>query len=94
MTHAELVERVARSIYEGRNGHGCKPWARQTKAHHQPYLADATAAIAAIHATLQEPSEGMMYAGIDEDQSDDVYRDVAGIFRVMLSASPLKEVDG
>lgn len=40
-----MVERVAKAIYEKRNGAGCKPWSRQPSAHKQPYMADARAAI-------------------------------------------------
>lgn len=47
MTEAERIERAARAIYEGRNGKGCKPWSLQTKAHKEPYLHDAKAALAA-----------------------------------------------
>ncbi|WP_158876883.1 hypothetical protein [Antarcticirhabdus aurantiaca] len=43
-----MVERVARAIYEGRNGAGCIPWARRDGAHRKPYLSDARAAIAAM----------------------------------------------
>lgn len=90
VSHAELVEQVARSI-STTLGHD---WSEASQGVREICEECATAAIATIHAALQEPSEGMIYAGIDEDQSDDVYRDVAGIYRVMLAASPLKEVGG
>lgn len=41
-------ETVARAIYESRNGRGCVPWGRLTKAHQEPYLSDATAALTAL----------------------------------------------
>ena len=41
-------ETIARAIYECRNGRGCLPWARLTKAHREPYLSDATAALTAL----------------------------------------------
>lgn len=88
--HEKLVEQVARAISD-RLGHD---WSEAGQGVKEICEECATAAIAAVHAALQEPSEGMIYAGIDEDQSDDVYRDVAGIYRVMLAASPLKEVEG
>lgn len=44
---SEMVERVARTIYEQRNGYGCVPWSRRDHAHKAPYLADARAAIEA-----------------------------------------------
>lgn len=43
-----MLERVARAIYEGRNGAGCVPWSRRPKAHRAPYLSDARAAIEAM----------------------------------------------
>lgn len=45
---SEMVETVARKIYERRNGHGCKSWSRLPKAHQEPYIGDAEAAIAAL----------------------------------------------
>ena len=42
---ALMIERVARAIYEGRNGPGCKAWGSLTKAHQSPYIADAHVAI-------------------------------------------------
>lgn len=44
----DLVEHIAKAIYLSRNGAGCKPWSIQPKAHKQPYLEDARAAIDAI----------------------------------------------
>ncbi len=38
-------ERIAKAIYENRNGHGCKPWAKLPIAHKAPYMADAEAAL-------------------------------------------------
>lgn len=48
---ADMVERVARAIYEGRNGAGCVPWSRRSGDHKAPYLADARAAIEAMRDT-------------------------------------------
>lgn len=45
---SEMIERVARAIYEGRNGRGCKPWGNLPGAHKEPYLKDAQAAITAL----------------------------------------------
>ena len=44
-----LIELTARAIYEGRNGTGCLPWSHIGKAHREPYLRDAKAAVAVIH---------------------------------------------
>jgi hypothetical protein len=41
-------ERIAKAIYEGRNGAGCKPWAKLTVAHKAPYMADAEAALSVM----------------------------------------------
>lgn len=54
-----MPQKVARAIYEGRNGRGCTPWSRLSEAHQAPYLADACSAIGA----MREPTIGMMAAG-------------------------------
>jgi hypothetical protein len=54
---SEMIERVARAIYENRNGPGCYPWGNRTKAHRAPYLADARAAIEAMPWRLDEVRE-------------------------------------
>lgn len=48
MSDMTMVERVARAIYEGRNGPGCMAWSRHSNEHRRPYLADARAAIEAM----------------------------------------------
>lgn len=58
-----MVERVARAIYEKRNGAGCRPWSIQTKVHKAAYLDDASAAIEA----MMEPTEAMLDAVADEE---------------------------
>lgn len=50
-----MIEKVARAIYETRNGKGCTPWAKRGMAHKAPYFADARAAIVA----MREPTEAM-----------------------------------
>jgi hypothetical protein len=52
------VEEVARAIYVGRNGCGCKAWAHLPKTHQEPYLSDARAAIEA----MREPTPEMVRA--------------------------------
>lgn len=59
----EMVERVARAIYEGRNGKGCKPWSLLTNAHKDPYRGDARASIEA----MREPTEAMLAAASEAD---------------------------
>lgn len=51
----DMIERAAKAIYESRNGARCKPWSIQTKAHKEPYFADAFAAIKAMY----EPTDAM-----------------------------------
>lgn len=43
-----IAERVAKAIYQKRNGAGCPPWSRLPAAHKAPYLDDASAAIEAM----------------------------------------------
>lgn len=45
MADNDMVERVAKAIYEARNGRGCKPFAHQPQSHRDPYRADARAAL-------------------------------------------------
>ncbi|WP_155936691.1 hypothetical protein [Mesorhizobium ciceri] len=45
------IERIAKSLYEARNGPGCYPWGNRPKAHKDEYRADARAALR----TIREP---------------------------------------
>lgn len=58
----DMVERVARAIYESRNGAGAIPWSRRDGAHKAPYLSDAHAAIEA----MREPTDAMKRIGVDD----------------------------
>lgn len=87
--HEKLVEQVARAISVSFTG---EPYDLDL------YRPEAIAALAAIHAALQEPSEGMLEAG-HETLYEDAYdgtRDFAihPTWQAMLDASPLKRVDG
>lgn len=53
-----MQERIARSIYERRNGKGCTPWSRLPNSHRAPYLSDADAALD----SLMAPTPGMKAA--------------------------------
>lgn len=55
----DMVEKVAKAIYEKRNGHGAKPFAHQPQAHRKPYFGDARAAIEAMSAILREGALGL-----------------------------------
>ena len=57
---SEMIERVARAIYEGRNGRGCKSWSLLPKSHREPYQKDARVALEAV----REPSDAMLAAPI------------------------------
>lgn len=46
-----IEEKIAKAIYEGRNGAGAKPWILLPKAHREPYIGDARAALAALSPT-------------------------------------------
>lgn len=56
----DLIERMARAIYEDRNGAGCVPWSRRDAAHKKPYRADALAALKALR---EPPSPAAMREG-------------------------------
>lgn len=63
----EMVERVARAIYEVRNGAGCTPWSRRETAHKEPYRKDACAAIA----SLRDPTKAMSDVGWETSEAAD-----------------------
>ena len=63
----EMVERVAKAIYEGRNGPGCEPWARRRAPYKEPYRKDALAAIAA----MREPNDAMRLAAYEAVEVDE-----------------------
>lgn len=71
---SDMVEKVARAIYEKRNGRGCRPWPLQANWHKEPYLQDAETALRA----LREPTFAMVEAPapmeIDPGTADDVWR--------------------
>lgn len=54
-----LQERIAKAIYESRNGHGCKPWTKLPIAHKAPYMADAQAALDATAGTVSAKARGL-----------------------------------
>jgi len=63
MAEMTMVERVARAIYEGRNGVGAVAWAHRQDGYKDPYRADARAAIEA----MREPTPEMAVAGFVAD---------------------------
>lgn len=59
-----MVEKVAKAIYEGRNGTGAMPWITISSAHRETYLAGARAAIEA----MMVPTPEMLKAVEDEEK--------------------------
>lgn len=53
-----MREKIARAIYEKRNGRGAVSWAHRPASHREPYLLDADAALGA----LAEPTPSMKAA--------------------------------
>lgn len=104
MANRELTNAVAKSIYENRNGHGCKPWSFQTMSHKQPYLDDAEAAIAIVNerraaiAAVEaegwqlvpvEPTAEMVEAGfLSLGKGEDASVLERDVYRAMLAAAP------
>lgn len=77
---SEKVDRVARAIYEKRNGSGCTPWSLQPKTHKAPYLDDALVAIEA----MREPAAEMLAAGL---LADDGCEMPGQVYRAMIDAA-------
>lgn len=75
-----MQERIARSIYERRNGKGCTPWSRLTASHRDPYLIDADAALDA----LQTPTTGMKAAAARKVGNYDLAHD--GYVQAIMAA--------
>lgn len=62
----DMREKIARAIYESRNGAGCKPWAHITGDHRKHYLVDATAALTALEEPTPEMVEAAQWKAEDE----------------------------
>lgn len=99
MTHDELVEKVARSIYESRNGVGATPWTILTKARKEPYQGDARAALSVVYEAIREPTPVMISAGENSEYAGGTmggaldhanYGGLPVAYRAMLDASALK----
>ena len=81
-----MIERVARAIYEGRNGAGCRAWGAQTISHQEPYLKDATVAIKA----LREPTAEVKLAAaaiLADRQPDGAARSMSDIWYAIIDAT-------
>lgn len=58
---SNMIDRVARAIYESRNGAGVRPWHLLPTAHKTPYRTDA---VAVFH-EMKVPTEAMVDAGLE-----------------------------
>lgn len=95
--YEKLREKVARAIYERRNGHGCMAWSIRAKSHREPYLDDADATMSTIYEALREPSGGMPTSVVVLRERPDLGENISESFPVrtrevwplLLSASPL-----
>lgn len=101
----ELVERMARAIYEQRNGYGCTPWNIRSRSHRDPYLADAAASLRAIEeagaVVVPKEATGEMEEGCCDAMAnglivDGDYVEFGGdaaqqAWSAMLAASPYAE---
>ena len=81
---SEMQERLAKAIYEGRNGRGCAPWGRLPGSHKAPYLADALAAMVAMREPTQEMIGVGQRAWMDDYGGDDAISEE--IWTAMLDA--------
>lgn len=60
-----MLSKIAKAIYESRNGPGCKPWSQITSAHQAPYLMDAEA----VHKVVRD-EVGAMHRSMVEERPD------------------------
>lgn len=87
-----MVKKIAKAIYEDRNGRGCTPWGKIGGGHQGPYMRDARIALA----TLRDPTPKMLSEGLDalisggDDALDTSTSDVAKCWTAMIDAT-LKE---
>ncbi len=86
MASKELIEKVAKAIYESRNGAGRTPWSQLPWSHKVPYMDDAEAARKSFFAALHEPTEGMVNAVFDDGNGS-----IKDDWQTALNASPLAE---
>lgn len=68
MTHEELIEKVAKSMFDGERGFATEAgFKNQIQPIRDRYCSYAIAAISTILTALQEPTEEMLVAGCKED---------------------------
>lgn len=86
---SELQDRIARAIYEGRNGRGCKPWVNLPAAHKAPYRADALAAMVAT----REPTHLMVAHAKSENEESGFLELDSDDFRMSFHAAISAEIE-
>ena len=95
----EARERLAKAIYESRNGKGCKPFHLHSLAYRRSYLDDADAAIAAFHLTdaaalALMDDEGMVapkWLTLGQHDAAKHLNDRVKFYQAAIAASPYKE---
>lgn len=84
-----MVEKIAKAIYEDRNGRGCTPWSKIGGGHQGPYMRDARIALA----TLRDPTPKMLSEGLhalisgDDDALDTSTSDAMRCWAAMIDAA-------
>lgn len=72
----DLKEKIARAIYEARDGSGCKSWSLLTRAHRLPYIMDGQSALRAIEEAgyvvvkrqpVEQPQMGYLLSSVQGD---------------------------
>lgn len=96
MTHEELIEKVAKSMFDGERGFATEMgFKNQIQPIRDRYCSYAKAAISTILTALQEPTEEMERAAFDEFEVTNPMQFKTGtlarnaIWGAMLNASPL-----
>jgi len=98
-----MVEKVARAIYDKATtfdgdqiavhlGHSCiiDMSSRDSEELKENVMSVCRDAARSAMEAMMKPTDTMVQAGVSEDQTDDVYRDVPAIFTAMIQAA-LKE---
>lgn len=83
---SEMIERVAKAIYEGRNGVGAMAWAHRQDGYKDPYRIDARAAIEA----MREPTQNMVWtaaAYLDAPKDNESLQRVKVGYAAMIEAA-------
>jgi hypothetical protein len=98
MTHDELVERVARALYEAGTWEGA--WSSIIDVDADIVRDQATAALAAVYEAIKEPTSTVIRDGVSHRLSTSIGgdnrwpEDTAALYRAMLAASPLNPEAG